>query len=459
MDNQGSAWRWFAVVMSVLALIMAVVAVGLIAAEDDEGGTVSAGGGEAVAGAPEIRLGDLYIDGDLSVPSGTETINVVNEGATVHNLAVDIDGGPATPDINPGESATLDISGLDDGTYTVFCSIPGHRQGGMEAELVIGGGGQAGGHAGHEPDYAAMSQAMTESIEAFPSPTPGKGNQVLEPRILPDGTKEFELEASIIDWEVEPGKVVQAWAYNEQVPGPWIRLDVGDKVRVRFTNNLPMGTEIHWHGIITPNDQDGVAPLTQPLVEPGDTYVYEFTAEEPAVGMYHAHHHGQIQVPNGLFAPMTIGDLPLPTGRTVGGVQLPEQIDPVMELPMVLNDAGEIGLSLNGKGFPATEPYQVNVGDWMLVHYYNEGLQIHPMHTHGFPQLVIAKDGFPLDEPYWADTLNVAPGERYSVLINPDRPGAWVWHCHILTHVEREQGVFGMLTAIIVNDPNAQEAA
>jgi FtsP/CotA-like multicopper oxidase with cupredoxin domain len=85
----------------------------------------------------------------------------------------------------------------------------------------------------------------------------------------------------------------------------------------------------------------------------------------------------------------------------------------------------------------------------VLVHYLNEGLQVHPMHPHQFPQLVVARDGIPLDHPYFADTLAVAPGERYSVLMHVDRPGTWVWHCHILNHVERETGMFGMATAIV----------
>ena len=88
----------------------------------------------------------------------------------------------------------------------------------------------------------------------------------------------------------------------------------------------------------------------------------------------------------------------------------------------------------------------------MVVHYFNEGLQIHPMHQHQFRQLVDAKDGVPLDHPYWVDTLNVAPGERYSVLMQLTDPGTWVWHCHILTPVEREEGMFGMVTAIVVED-------
>ena len=118
---------------------------------------------------------------------------------------------------------------------------------------------------------------------------------------------------------------------------------------------------------------------------------------------------------------------------------------------MVLNDAGVIGYSLNGKSFPATAPITASTGDWILVHYFNEGSQIHPMHLHQFDQVVVAKDGFPLDTPYLADTVNVAPGERYSVLVHLDQPGTWVWHCHILNHVESEQGMFGMVTAMVVS--------
>jgi FtsP/CotA-like multicopper oxidase with cupredoxin domain len=156
-----------------------------------------------------------------------------------------------------------------------------------------------------------------------------------------------------------------------------------------------------------------------------------------------------------MFAPFTIGDTPLPLGQTVSGIEIPADMVPSREIPMVLNDAGTIGLSLNGKSFPATEPYVVREGDWLVYHYYNEGLQIHPMHQHQFPQLVFAKDGIRLDHPYWADTVNVAPGERYSVLVHADSPGTWVWHCHILTHVESDEGMFGMVTALIVEPGEA----
>jgi len=122
---------------------------------------------------------------------------------------------------------------------------------------------------------------------------------------------------------------------------------------------------------------------------------------------------------------------------------------------MVLNDAGTIGLSLNGKAFPATGAVVAKPGDAVLVHYYNEGLQIHPMHLHHLLQLVVAKDGVPLDQPYYADTVLVGPGERYSVLVMPTAAdiGAWAWHCHIVSHAESDKGLTGMVTAFVVADP------
>lgn len=424
-----------------------------------------AGGGTSEAqsdGGPEpmtvaVELTEFAINGHLTVTPGS-TLEIANRGAVAHDFV--IDGGPSTALINPGETATLRLGNLAPGTYNVICSVSGHETAGMHTTLTVTEDPEAAAshddHAhGGEIDYAELDRAMTESMLAFPAETEGIGNQLLEPNVLPDGTKEFELTAEITPWEVEPGKFVDAWTYNGIVPGPMIRVDVGDKVRVVLNNQLPMGTDVHWHGIDTPNSMDGVAPITQPLIESGDTFVYEFVAEDVSVGMYHAHHHAQMQVPNGLFAPFLIGELPLPHGQTVSGIELPDEIEIAHELPMVLNDAGVIGYSLNGKSFPATQPYVVKEGDWLLVHYYNEGLQIHPMHQHQFGQLVVAKDGFPLDEPYFADTVNVAPGERYSVLVHADDPGVWVWHCHILTHVERNEGMFGMVTALIVeeNDP------
>jgi FtsP/CotA-like multicopper oxidase with cupredoxin domain len=452
---------------SLFAVFVAVAAV-VVVSTDDGGG----GGGSVSSGGPavEVTLADFTISPDPIAVGAGGSLNVSNHGNTAHNLAVR-DEQVATADLQPHATEALDISSLAEGTYEVYCAIPGHAEAGMTGTMTVSATGATGspsgeegttdttaaGEHGTEEDWARLDQAMHDSILEFPAETEGVGNQPLEPaEVLADGTKVFELTAAITDWEVEPGRVVQAFTYNGQVPGPWIKVNTGDRVQVRVRNDLPMGTDVHFHGIDVPNEMDGVAPLTQELIEPdGGEFTYEFVAERQALGMYHAHHHGQMQVPNGLFGMFQIDDMPLPEGQTVSGVTLPAEIEVAQELPMVVNDAGVIGLTLNGKGFPATAPIVMGLDEWGLVHYQNEGLQTHPMHMHGFRQLVVAKDGVPLDQPYWVDTVNVAPGERYSVLFQADRAGTWVFHCHILNHVEREEGMYGMVTAVIVEDPAA----
>ena len=79
---------------------------------------------------------------------------------------------------------------------------------------------------------ADQMDAMHEKgVKAFPAPTKGKGNQPLDPRVE-NGVEIFELTARPVEWETEPGKTVLAWAYNDQAPGPQIRVIEGDRVRL-----------------------------------------------------------------------------------------------------------------------------------------------------------------------------------------------------------------------------------
>lgn len=468
----------FASLVSIAAFLFAVIAILVVNA--DTSNVSSAATGPVTLTMSEFSFSPKAV----TVPVGG-SLQVTNSGTMPHNLS--IDGGPATSDIGPGDSRTLDLSSLSAGTYEFTCTISGHADSGMKGTLTIGDAGTAAAatgtdHSAHgtDADWAAMDAAMKDGANAYvqavvdsiaagnPSgvATAGRGNQKLEPTILADGTKEFTLRASIIDWEVEPGKTVKAWAYNDQVPSPWIRVEPNDHVRVVLTNDLPAGTDIHFHGITTPFASDGVAPITGPMTMPGETYAYEFYApDQPELGMYHPHNHGQVAVVNGMFGVFQVGDVDLPRGQTINGVTIPNDLAISQEIPMVLNDAGTIGLTLNGKAFPATDPIVTKVGDWSLVHYYNEGLQAHPMHLHHMPQLVVAKDGFPLEQPYFADTVNIAPGERYSVLVHSQQqdlnldasdrtsvigPGIWAYHCHILTHAEGDKGLQGMVTAWVV---------
>ena len=289
-------------------------------------------------------------------------------------------------------------------------------------------------------DADAMDALHEKVMKAFPAKTKGKGNQLLAPRVE-KGVKVFELTARELDWETEPGKTVKAWAYNGQVPGPQIRVREGDRVRVILKNELPESTSIHYHGLEVPNDQDGVTFMTQPPVKPGDSYTYEFTAPNAGSHMYHSHHNSAKQVGMGLLGAFVVESK---RKRAI------EHVD--VDYVMILND-GFHGYTLNGKSFPATEPIVAKLGQKVRIRFMNEGMMIHPMHLHGIHMTVIDKDGWPQPQPWRCDTLNIAPGERWDVIVNCTNPGTWAFHCHILPHAESEHGMFGMVTALIVEKP------
>jgi hypothetical protein len=125
-----------------------------------------------------------------------------------------------------------------------------------------------------------------------------------------DGVKVFELVAAPVRWTIlddgEEKVVVTAWAYNGVVPGPMIRVTEGETVRIVLRNELPEPTSIHWHGIPLPNAMDGVPPLTQTAVEPGESFVYEFVAPPAGSFMYHSHVETDKQIMVGLYAPFIV---------------------------------------------------------------------------------------------------------------------------------------------------------
>ncbi|HET8569980.1 MAG TPA: multicopper oxidase domain-containing protein [Candidatus Limnocylindria bacterium] len=282
----------------------------------------------------------------------------------------------------------------------------------------------------HDPEHEAV-------IKAFPAKTQGDGLLELPSRVV-SGVREFEITTKRTRFEVTPGKFVDAFTYNGQVPGPVIRVTDGEAVRVIVKNELQQSTAVHWHGQRVKNVSDGVPFITQPPIKPGGTFVYEFVAGPPGTHMYHSHHNATEQVGQGMLGPLVVAPK-----------------DPRTEPPydreafFVFND-GLGGLTINGKGFPATKPFTAKLGQRIRFRFMNEGQQIHPAHLHGLTMEVFARDGYPLPQAYKCDTLNVAPGERYDAIVVCDAPGVWAFHCHILGHAEGPTGMFGMVTALIV---------
>jgi manganese oxidase len=296
----------------------------------------------------------------------------------------------------------------------------------------------AGATAAPAKDWQAMNQMHEAGVKTFlAQPKTIRGGQRME-YTMQDGIKVFDVTAKKVQWEVTPGQMVEAYTYNGVVPGPEIRVTEGDKVRVRLTNGLgDEATAIHFHGLLIPNAMDGVPFITQPPVNPGETFVYAFVARNPGSHMYHSHLNSAFQVTKGLLGAFIIEP------KDKGSYPAYDK-----EYTMILGD-GPLGYTLNGHGFPGTEVLTANKGEKLLVRFMNEGLMIHPMHLHGMPMTIVAQDGY-VNTPYHCDTVNVAPGQRIDALVECTEAGAWAFHCHILAHAESEMGMFGMVTALVV---------
>lgn len=301
--------------------------------------------------------------------------------------------------------------------------------------------------------------AVDPRLVAYRARPDERGGRELQPRVE-DGVKVFDLEASVIRWQILPQVSVDAFAFNGQVPGPTLRVTEGDRVRINVKNSLPESTTVHWHGLIVPNEMDGPAHIAQAPIPPGGTYVYSFQIGQHGTYFYHSHDHVDRQQALGLYGALIID--PRSDGDEIAAdleytVQLQEWLKREwLTYPAMPMDGGMPNyFTINGKSFPSTETIRMTVGQTVKIRFIgSHAMAIHPMHIHGGPFVVAAVDGETLPESgrYLADTINVGPGQRYDVLWQARRPGKWLLHCHIPHHTTNnnvETGGGGGLMLVI----------
>jgi len=263
----------------------------------------------------------------------------------------------------------------------------------------------------------------------------------LMPRIE-NGVKVFDMETSVIRWSILPDTTVEAYAFNRQVPGPRIHVTEGDRVRIRVTNRLPEPTTVHWHGLILPNAMDGPADITQEPIAPGRSFVYEFTTVQAGTYFYHTHAHVDRQQSLGLYGALIIepkNPNAEPTADVDYVIQLQEwlQREGLTYPAMLMEGAFPNYFTINGKAYPSTDTIHLKVGQTIKLRFIGSNNNfIHPMHVHGGPFTVVARDGqtLPPQARFEADTVNVGPGQRYDVIWTAREPGKWLLHCHIGHH-------------------------
>jgi FtsP/CotA-like multicopper oxidase with cupredoxin domain len=215
------------------------------------------------------------------------------------------------------------------------------------------------------------------------------------------------------------GRKLAVWAYNGQVPGPTLRLRLGQTLRVELTNGLPQPTTIHWHGVRVPNAMDGVPQMTQPPVEPGHKFVYEYTPKDAGTFWFHPHIRGSEQVERGLYGVLVVEDRsPPPYTRDLVWVlddlllDPAGQIDPRFNTRHDLMHDGRWGnvITVNGK---SPEELTVKAGERLRLRLLNSANgRIFVPDFFGLDAQVIAVDGMYAARPFKLEGFEMAPGNR-----------------------------------------------
>ena len=261
------------------------------------------------------------------------------------------------------------------------------------------------------------------------------------------GVKEFHLVAEPVVREMAPGLKARLWGYNGQSPGPTIEVVEGDRVRIFVTNRLPERTTVHWHGQRLPSGMDGVTGLTQPPIEPGKTFVYEFVAQRPGTFMYHPHADEMVQMAMGMMGfwvthPRHKHPLIDDVDRDYVFLLNAYDIDPGSSTPRIMTMLDFNLWSWNSRVFPGIAPLVARRGERVRVRIGNLTMTNHPIHLHGHEFVVSGTDGGPVPRAArWPEvTTDVAVGQMRQIDFTADAEGDWAFHCHKSHHTMNAMG-------------------
>lgn len=215
------------------------------------------------------------------------------------------------------------------------------------------------------------------------------------------------------------------WCYDGAVPGPTIRARQGERVARVFENGLPQASSVHWHGVRLDNAMDGVAGLTQPAVEPGEAFTYDFRAPDAGTYWYHPHDKSWEQMARGLYGALII-DEAVPPDVDADHVLLIDdwrlnqnaQIDDSFGEMRDWSHSGRIGnwITVNGRG---EAQFRAAAGDRLRLRLVNvANARIFTIEARGLAGWVVALDGQPLAAPTPLSRLVLAPAQRADVIVD-----------------------------------------
>jgi len=215
-------------------------------------------------------------------------------------------------------------------------------------------------------------------------------------------------------------------------------------VRIYVTNRLPVATTVHWHGFFLPSGMDGVGGLSQPVIQPGETFVYTFPLRQPGTFMYHAHHDEMTQIALGMTGLFVVHPKePEPVDRDIAIMLHEWLIRPGTSRPDPNAMADFNILTMNARAFPGTDPIVVGHMDKVRIRFGNlSPMDHHPIHLHGHNFHVVATDGGIVPpSARWPETTVLVPvGATRTIEFVADALGDWALHCHMTHHVMNQMG-------------------
>ncbi len=249
---------------------------------------------------------------EITVPAGVPVrLTFINEGTIVHDWeAPDVQASnvkhisesatfKGRPDYKPvessgtgvlhavagaGETMVIEFTPEVAGAYPMQCTVPGHRQAGMVGTFIVSGEGAAQAETGHEADPHVVASPATASgtpYDAARLPNPEVAAPVgkREPQLIKQ-----EIEIQEVVGYVDEGVAFQFWTFGGTIPGPMLRVRVGDTVELTLKNPAESETShnIDLHAVTGPG---GGASAT--LIDPGESATFRFKALNPGVYVYH----------------------------------------------------------------------------------------------------------------------------------------------------------------------------